>query len=58
MYALLDPQSDTCFVKTSVLQDIGLDGEEVTLEEHDHRQDDIEESSCTRFGSDALHGRD
>ena len=32
VYALLDPQSDTCFVKDSVLQKMGLSGEEVALE--------------------------
>ncbi|KAF0301290.1 hypothetical protein FJT64_026363 [Amphibalanus amphitrite] len=32
VYALLDPQSDTCFVKDSVLQKMGVDGEEVALE--------------------------
>ena len=32
VYALLDPQSDTCFLKESVLQEMGLSGEEVALE--------------------------
>ncbi|KAF0295430.1 hypothetical protein FJT64_006988 [Amphibalanus amphitrite] len=32
VYALLDPQSDTCFVKESVLQELDLRGEDVTLE--------------------------
>ncbi|XP_043229908.1 uncharacterized protein LOC122385596 [Amphibalanus amphitrite] len=32
VYALLDPQSDTCFVKDSVLQRMDVDGEEVALE--------------------------
>ena len=31
-YVLLDPQSDTCFVKESVLKKMGLSGEEVALE--------------------------
>ena len=32
VYALLDPQSDTCFVKDAVLQKMGLSGKEVVLE--------------------------
>ncbi|CAB4007120.1 Hypothetical predicted protein, partial [Paramuricea clavata] len=32
VYALLDEQSDTCFVKDSVLDEVGVDGPEVQLE--------------------------
>lgn len=32
VYALLDPQSDACFVKESVLQSAGLNGESINLE--------------------------